>query len=79
MNKERFDKFMEAVKEGAEFLKGGATPDLKHEIRAHSPQIESIRETLKCSQVELAQILGVSLRTIQKWERTHTAPKGPNS
>lgn len=77
MKKERFEKFMNAVKEGAEYLKGEVKPFVEHETRIQQLEIMAVCKTLKCSKNELAGMLGVSLQTLQKWEKTRRVPKGP--
>ena len=40
------------------------------------PDIASIREKTELSQARFAQLLGVSVRTLQDWEQGRRAPSG---
>jgi putative transcriptional regulator len=40
------------------------------------PSIQRIRETTGLSQSQFAQLLGVSLRTLQEWEQGRRVPSG---
>ena len=42
----------------------------------HVPDIASIREKTGLSQLRFAQLLGVSVRTLQDWEQGRRAPSG---
>ena len=41
------------------------------------PNVTSIRERTGLSQARFAQLLGVSVRTLQEWEQGRRAPSGP--
>ncbi len=57
MKKERFEKLMDAVKEGAEYLKGEVKPFDEHEIRIQRLEIMAVCKTLKCSKNEISEKL----------------------
>ena len=40
------------------------------------PSVTSIRERTKLSQARFAELLGVSVRTLQEWEQGRRAPSG---
>jgi len=42
----------------------------------HVPSIASIREGTGLSQARFAQLLGVSVRTLQEWEQGRRSPSG---
>jgi putative transcriptional regulator len=42
----------------------------------HVPSVTSIRERTGLSQARFAQLLGVSVRTLQEWEQGRRAPSG---
>lgn len=77
MNEDRFNKLMEAVKEGAEILKGMRTPSRVFKVTVRVPDVKDIRGKLKLSQPEFAQMLGISVRTLQNWEQKRRVPEGP--
>ena len=41
------------------------------------PSVSSIRERAGLSQTEFAQMIGISVRTLQDWEQGRRAPSGP--
>jgi putative transcriptional regulator len=43
---------------------------------ANLPSVTSIREGTGLSQANFAQLLGVSVRTLQEWEQGRRAPSG---
>lgn len=40
------------------------------------PSVQTIREKTQLSQTHFAQLLGVSLRTLQEWEQGRRSPSG---
>lgn len=42
----------------------------------HVPSVSSIREKTGLSQPKFAELLGVSVRTLQEWEQGRRAPSG---
>jgi putative transcriptional regulator len=77
MKTERFEKMMEGVKWGMDYLKGEAEPSRKHEVTVMVPDVKDIRGKLKVSRSEFAAMLGISVRTIQNWEQKRRVPGGP--
>ena len=62
---------------GAEILQG--LREIKrgeHGRVVNVPDITSIRERTGLSQARFAQLLGVSVRTLQDWEQGRRAPSG---
>ena len=47
-----------------------------HMLKEPAPT-QVIRSRLKLSQVEFAELMGVSLRTVQDWEQGRRKPSGP--
>ena len=41
------------------------------------PSVSTIRQNIGLSQSQFAQLLGVSVRTLQEWEQGRRAPSGP--
>ena len=68
-------EFLEGIREIKKFKKGKVV--LKtHELKDPSPP-KTIREKLHLSQSAFADLMGVSVRTIQDWEQGRRTPKGP--
>lgn len=59
------------ILEGLRQLKRGA-----HGRVTTVPSVSSIRERIGLSQPRFAQLLGVSVRTLQEWEQGRRAPSG---
>ncbi len=68
---------MEGVKQGAEILKSLGQPSDTCKVTIQVPDVKNIREKLHVSQSEFAQMLGISVRTLQNWEQKHRLPVGP--
>jgi len=79
VNEERFRKMMEGIKQGAEILKGKRKPARITERIIHVPDAKKIREDLNLSQSQFADMLGVSVRTIQNWEQGLRVPNRPSA
>ena len=69
MNEQDFNRLMEGVRQGSEYLKGIRSPSRSHKVTVRIPDIRGIREKLKVSQAEFAQMIGISVRTLQNWEQ----------
>lgn len=59
------------ILEGIIELKRGETGRV-----THMPSVTQIREGTGLSQVRFAQLLGVSVRTLQEWEQGRRSPSG---
>jgi len=59
------------ILEGLRELKRG-----EHGRTINNPSIASIREKTGLSQARFAELLGVSVRTLQDWEQGRRAPSG---
>ena len=68
-------EILEGILEIKDFKKGKVslrTRELKEPIASRK-----IREMLKLSQAAFANLMGVSVRTVQEWEQGRRKPKGP--
>ncbi|AFM25944.1 hypothetical protein [Desulfomonile tiedjei] len=54
MNDQDFNRLLEGVKQGAEYLKGLRKPSRIREITVRVPDVKNIREKIKQSQAEFA-------------------------
>lgn len=59
------------ILEGVRELKRG-----EHGRVVNIPSVSSVRERTGLSQARFAQLLGVSVRTLQEWEQGRRAPSG---
>ena len=59
------------ILEGIREIKRG-----EHGRVVNVPSVASVRERVGLSQSRLAQLLGVSVRTLQEWEQGRRAPSG---
>ena len=75
MKKEDFDLLMTSVKQGAAILRGEAKPSRVFEYKP--ADVKRIRSSLHQSQVEFAQMIGVSVSTLRNWEQGRRVPEGP--
>jgi putative transcriptional regulator len=59
------------ILEGIREIKRG-----EHGRVTNIPSVSSVRERTGLSQAKFAQLLGVSVRTLQEWEQGRRAPSG---
>jgi putative transcriptional regulator len=79
MKAEQFDQLVQGVTEMRHHMRGAKVRGTVTTIvaPADTPQVKQIREAIKISQNQFAQLIGVSLRTMQNWEQNRTVPTGP--
>lgn len=77
VNEQSFNRLMEGVKQGAEYLKGLRKPSRINKVTVRIPDVRNIREKLNSTQAEFAGMLGISVRTLQNWEQKRRVPDGP--
>jgi putative transcriptional regulator len=75
MKKQMFDELLGSVREAGAILRGQKKPSRRMTIRA--PKVRVIRERTSLSQSEFAQLIGVSVKTLQNWEQDRRRPTGP--
>jgi putative transcriptional regulator len=75
MKKELFEDLVASVKEAGRIHRGEANPSRTFVFRPED--VKKIREKLKKSQPEFAQMIGVSVATLQNWEQGRRQPHGP--
>lgn len=75
MKEEAFAQLVESVKQAGEIKRGERKPGRVFEV---SPlDVKAIRTKLQKSQSEFAQMIGVSVATLQNWEQGRRKPDGP--
>jgi putative transcriptional regulator len=75
MKKKMFEELLGSVREAGAILRGRQRPSRRIVIRASG--VRDIRERTSLSQSEFAQLIGVSVKTLQNWEQDRRRPTGP--
>ena len=75
MKKQMFEELLGSLREAGAILRGRQKPSRRTVIRASGVRI--IREGTNLSQSEFAQLIGVSVKTLQNWEQDRRRPTGP--
>jgi putative transcriptional regulator len=79
MEAEQFKQLVKGVTEMRQHMRGkkvaGAVTTSVKPIDA--PMVKKIRESAKVSQSQFAQLIDVSVRTLQNWEQQRTRPTSP--
>jgi putative transcriptional regulator len=75
MRKQMFEELLGSVREAGAVLRGRR----KHSRRTviHASGVKVIRERTSLSQSEFADLIGVSVKTLQNWEQNRRRPTGP--
>ena len=75
MKKELFDELVASIKEAGKIHRGEAKPS---RVFVFEPEdVRTIRQKLQKSQSQFAQMIGVSIGTLQNWEQGRRQPEGP--
>jgi len=75
MKKQLFGELIESIREAGEIRRGQRPPSRKFVFKPDD--VRSIREKLQKSQSEFAQMIGVTISTLQNWEQGRREPQGP--
>ncbi len=75
MKKQMFDELLGSIREGGAILRGKKKPSRRTVIG--SSRVRAIRERTSLSQSEFAELIGVSVKTLQNWEQDRRRPTGP--
>ena len=75
MDRKLFEELTKSVKQAGAIARGERRPARRH---VFSPsRVQAVREKTDLSQVQFAQLLNVSVRTLQNWEQARREPTGP--
>ena len=74
-DKKMFEELLGSVREGGGILRGETKPSRRFVVEASG--VRSIRERTSLSQSEFANLIGVSVKTLQNWEQDRRCPTGP--
>lgn len=75
MEKTLFDDLTQSLKEAVDIAKGKSGPSRRFEVSP--PDVRAVREKTGLSQSEFAQLMRVSIKTLQNWEQHRRNPTGP--
>ena len=75
MNNNAFTELTASIKASSEIKRGTVKPSRRFEVKP--PNVRTIRQRFAASQNEFANMLGVSVDTIQNWEQGRCFPTGP--
>ena len=75
MKRQIFEELLGSVREAGAILRGKQKPSRRIVIRSSGVRV--IRERTSLSQSEFAQLIGVSVKTLQNWEQDRRRPTGP--
>lgn len=75
MKTDAFNDLMESIKQAGKIKKGHIRPG--RVFRFDPLDIKEIRRHLDVSQSEFAEMIGVSVDTLQNWEQGRREPEGP--
>jgi putative transcriptional regulator len=75
MKKALFDELTQSIREGGRIRRGEQTPSRRFTFTPKD--VRAIRERLNKSQSEFAQMIGVTVSTLQNWEQGRRTPQGP--
>ena len=75
MDKVLFDDLVQSLKEAKAIAKGEAKASRRFQIA--TPDAKAVREQMGLSQSEFAQLMHVSVKTLQNWEQHRRNPTGP--
>lgn len=70
-----FGELLASVREGGAILRGQHKPSRSFVVEASG--VRAIRERTSLSQSEFADLIGVSIKTLQNWEQDRRRPTGP--
>ena len=65
-----------AMREVLAHVQGKITLESR-EVEVSQPEVREIRQQYALTQEDFAQLFGISIRTLQKWEQGSRHPQGP--
>ncbi len=75
MKDEMFATLAASVREGSAILRGNKPASRAFTIQP--PEIKQIRDGFGLTQVQFAELMGISVRTLRNWEQGRRVPEGP--
>jgi putative transcriptional regulator len=74
MERKLFDELTKSIKQAGAIARGERAPSRSHEFTPS--RIQAVREQADLSQAQFAQLLNVSVKTLQNWEQARREPTG---
>lgn len=75
MDQALFDDLVRSLKEAKAIARGEMAAARR--TRVDAPDVKAVREQIGLSQSEFAQLMRVSVKTLQNWEQHRRTPTGP--
>ncbi|MCP5534663.1 MAG: helix-turn-helix domain-containing protein [Akkermansiaceae bacterium] len=75
MNDKDFKKLVESVNQMGAIMRGDPIPHRRTTLSKIN--VRGLRDQLNLTQSEFANMIGVSVRTLQNWEQGRREPEGP--
>jgi putative transcriptional regulator len=75
VEKNLFDDLVQSLKEAQAITQGEMAASRRFE--AALPDVKAVREKIGLTQSEFAQLMRVSVKTLQNWEQRRRHPTGP--
>jgi putative transcriptional regulator len=75
MDKALFNDLVQSLREAKAIAAGEAVPSRRCEVPP--PDVKAVRERTGLSQSEFAELIRVSVKTLQNWEQHRRTPTGP--
>ena len=75
MDQTLFEDLVQSLKEAKAISR--AEMAASRRIRIDTPDVKAVREQIGLSQSEFAQLMHVSIKTLQNWEQHRRTPTGP--
>ena len=74
MKAKHFDELLKSIDEAREIKAGKRKPSRL--ITFNPVEVKTIRQRLHVSQIQFAQLIGISAATLRNWEQGRTYPEG---
>ena len=75
MDQTLFEDLVQSLKEAKAISRGEMAASRR--TRIDVPDVKAVREQIGLSQTEFAQLMHVSIKTLQNWEQHRRTPTGP--
>jgi putative transcriptional regulator len=75
MKARNLKELLESVREGGAILRGEKSAARRFAVETEG--VRGVREKTSLSQSEFADLIGVSVKTLQNWEQERRRPTGP--